>query len=95
MGVVNTGGCGLFGRTGSNLLPTALHDHGHASAQGPRLDGKELDGSVDFYCKQALAVSTKSYTSAQKRYIQFCITHSITAVPTTEQLLCFMTLSCQ
>ncbi len=24
MGVVNTGGCGLFGRTGSNLLPTAL-----------------------------------------------------------------------
>ncbi len=25
MGVVNTGGCGLFGRTGSNLLPTALY----------------------------------------------------------------------
>ncbi len=29
MGVVNTGGCGLFGRTGSNLLPTALFQDLH------------------------------------------------------------------
>ena len=70
-------------------VQSTTHNHEHTSSQGPRLDGKELDRSVDFYCKQALAVSTKkSYASTQKRYIQLCITHSITVVPITEQLLC-------
>ncbi len=53
------------------------------------MDCTELDGTVDFYCKEAIAKSTKkSYASAQKRYMLFCVTHTITALPTTEQSLC-------
>lgn len=48
-----------------------------------------MDGSVDFYCKQALATSTKkSYASAQRRYMNFCTTHAIIPLPTTEHTLC-------
>ena len=31
--VQHTDGCGLFGRTGSNLLPTGLQSYGHVYCQ--------------------------------------------------------------
>ena len=42
--------CPQAQQQGSEVHTT--HNHGCASAQRPRLDGKKLDGSVDFYCKQ-------------------------------------------
>lgn len=48
-----------------------------------------MDKDVDFYLERALAPSTKrTYGSAKRRYLSFCITHDISPLPTSESLLC-------
>jgi len=62
-------------------------DHQGLDHQG--LDHQGLDQHVDFYLEQALAPTTrKTYTSAEKRYLSFCITHHISPLPTDEKILC-------
>ena len=54
-----------------------------------RLDVTSLDQIVDQYFLQGLAPATQSaYQSAKNRYINFCRTFQLLAIPATEQQLC-------
>ena len=48
-----------------------------------------LDSTVEFYFRNGLATSTqKAYTSAKRRYLQFCQEKGLTPLPAAEHQLC-------
>ena len=54
-----------------------------------RLDTTKLDKAVDFYFRKGLANSTqRTYLSAKKRCIQFCLKHEFVPLPVSAQQLC-------
>ena len=49
----------------------------------------KLEQRVQHYFAKGLADSTlRTYTSAHKRYLRFCVAGSMIAIPATEQVLC-------
>ena len=56
------------------------------------MDIHSLDKAVQRYYSAALAPSTKkTYKAAEKRYLDFCKSFSITPLPTSENILCYYT----
>ena len=56
------------------------------------MDIHSLDKAVQCYYSAALAPSTKkTYKAAEKRYLDFCKSFSITPLPTSENILCYYT----
>ena len=56
------------------------------------MDIHSLDKAVQHYYSAALAPSTKkTYKAAEKRYLDFCKSFSITPLPTSENILCYYT----
>ena len=62
-----------------------------ATPPGPRLDVSQLDGTVQFLCKEGVAASThRTYKSALKRFTDFCSMYNVlTAFPVSEPILCY------
>ena len=54
-----------------------------------RLDIPSLDAAVEFFCRNSIAESTqRSYDSASRRYLHFCMHHNIHPIPVSEHHLC-------
>ena len=54
------------------------------------MDISRLDRAVQHYYTAALADTThRTYKSAERRYLNFCVDFSLTPFPTTENMLCY------
>jgi len=79
------------------IVPTghaASHSHlrelaGPAHRVQAGLDITMLDTTVEYYFRNSLATSTqKSYNSAKRRYLHFCASRGMVAIPASEHQLC-------
>ncbi len=69
--------------------PSAPSSQGLPNRITAGLDITHLDTAVEFFYGQSLApASQRSYQSAQKRYLNFCSSHSLPPFPITETHLC-------
>ncbi len=60
-----------------------------SSARNPRLDNGRLDSLVRSFFIKGLAQSThKVYSSGQRRFLNFCTSAGLQAVPAGEDVLC-------
>ena len=76
----------------ANPLPSPIktsRDFGFINSEAIRLEVSRLDQAVDFYFRQRLAPSIhKVYSSAQKRYSDYCSLHHLLLLPVSEEQVC-------